>query len=119
MDHGSQPKSRLTSVTSARELLCLNRAGSMLNITSQRLDPEILIFCYKSILQKIGRMLKPLMLKFHSDPFARFTDIAEKQVPAKLNPIVANLHSTTEHLRFSALFQSISSRSEARLSLHY
>ena len=54
MDHGSQPKSRLASVTIARELLCLNRAGSMLNITSQWQDHEVLIFfCYKSILRKI------------------------------------------------------------------
>ena len=48
MDHGSQPKSRLASVAFAREPLCLNRAGSMLNITSQWQEPEILIFCYKS-----------------------------------------------------------------------
>ena len=53
MDRGSQPKSRLASVTFAWEMLCLNRAGSMLNITSQRQDPEILIFCYKSIPRKI------------------------------------------------------------------
>ena len=53
MDHGSLPKSRLTAVTLARELLCLNRGGSMLNITSQWQDPEILDFCYKSILRKI------------------------------------------------------------------
>ena len=53
MDHGSQPKSRLSSVTFAREPLCLNRAGPMLNITSQRQDPEIWIFCHKSILRKI------------------------------------------------------------------
>ena len=32
MDHGSQHKSRLASVALARELLCLSRAGSMLNI---------------------------------------------------------------------------------------
>ena len=35
MDHGSQPKSRLASVAFTRELLCLNRVGSMLHITKQ------------------------------------------------------------------------------------
>ena len=34
-DHESQPNSRLASVSFARELLCLNRAGLMLNITGQ------------------------------------------------------------------------------------
>ena len=43
MDHGSQLKSQLVSVTFARELLCL-RAGSMLNITWQWEDPEISLF---------------------------------------------------------------------------
>ena len=37
-------KSRLAAVTFARELYCLNRAGAMLNITSQWQEPEILIF---------------------------------------------------------------------------
>ena len=53
MDRESQPKSQLASVTFARELLCLSRAGSMLNITSQWQDLEISTFCYKSIVQKI------------------------------------------------------------------
>ena len=88
MDHGSQHKSRLSSVNFAWELLCLYIAGSMLNITSQRHDPEILIFCYKSTLRKIGHMLKPLVPKSRSDLSVRLRDIAEKQVPAKLKPIV-------------------------------
>ena len=33
-------------------------------------------------------MLKPLVPKFCSDLFVRFRDIAEKQVPVKLKPIV-------------------------------
>ena len=33
-------------------------------------------------------MLKPLVYKFRSDISALFRDIAEKQVPAKLKPIV-------------------------------
>ena len=88
MDHGSLPKSRLASITSAKELLCLNRAGSMLNIACHRQYPEIWIFCYESILQKIDHMLKPPEPKFRSDLSSRFRDIAEKQVPAKLKPTV-------------------------------
>ena len=88
MDCRSQRKSRLAPATFARELLCLNRAGSVLNITSQWQEPEMLIFCYKSILQKIGHMLKHLAPKIRSDLSVRLTDIAEKQVPAKLKPIV-------------------------------
>ena len=60
----------------------------MLNIKSQWQDREILIFRYKSILRKIGHILKLLVLKFHSDLSVRSRDIAEKQVPAKLKPIV-------------------------------
>ena len=67
MDHGSLPKSRLTAVTLARELLCLNRAGSMLNITSQWQDPEILIFTISVYYEKLGHMLEPLVPKFRSD----------------------------------------------------
>ena len=88
MGHGSQPKSRLASVAFVRELLCLNRAGSMPNITSQRQDLEILIFCHKSILQKLGHMLKLLVPKFHFDLSVRLRDIAENRVPAKVKPIV-------------------------------
>ena len=32
--------------------------------------------------------MKPLVPKFRSDLFPRLNDIAEKQVPAKLKPIV-------------------------------
>ena len=45
-------------------------------------------FCYKGILQKIGRLLKPLLPKFRCDLSVRLRDIAEKQVPAKLKSIV-------------------------------
>ena len=38
--------------------------------------------------EKLGHMLKPLVPKFRPDVFARFKDIAEKQVPARLKPIV-------------------------------
>ena len=33
-------------------------------------------------------MLKPLVPKFRPDLFVRLKDIAEKQIPAKLKPIV-------------------------------
>ena len=40
----------------------------MLNITGQWQNPEILIFCYKSIYyEKIGHMLKPFAPKFRYD----------------------------------------------------
>ena len=42
--HGSQPKSCVASVTFSWKLICLNRAVSMLNITSLWQNPEILIF---------------------------------------------------------------------------
>ena len=38
--------------------------------------------------EKLGHMLKPLMPKFRSDLSARLRYIAERQVPAKLKPIV-------------------------------
>ena len=38
-------------------------------------------------------MLKTLVAKFRPDLSARFKDIAEKQVPAKLKPIVGILPS--------------------------
>ena len=74
--------SQIAAITFARELHCLYRAGAMLKIMSRWQDLKILIFYYKSILQKLGRMLKPFELKFCSDLSVRFKDIAEKQVPA-------------------------------------
>ena len=38
-------------------------------------------------------MLKPLVPKFCPDIFVRLRDVAEKQVPAKLKPIVNNENS--------------------------
>ena len=77
MDHGSQPKSRLAVVTTARGLLCLNRVGYMFNITSQWQDPEILIFVIRVYHEKLGHILKLLVSKFRSDLFVRLGDIAE------------------------------------------
>ena len=37
---------------------------------------------------KLGHMLKPLVSNLRPYLLARLKDIAEKQVPAKLNPIV-------------------------------
>ena len=39
--------------------------------------------------EKIGHMLKLLVHKFRPDLLSRLRDIAEKQVPATLKPIVA------------------------------
>ena len=55
----------------------------MLNTTSKRQDLIILIFCYESILQKISRMLKPLVPKFHPHLSVRLKDIAEKAGPRR------------------------------------
>ena len=67
MDHGSQPKSRLASVAFTRELLCRNGSGSMLNITCQWLNHDILIFVIRVHYGKLGHMLKPPVAKFRSD----------------------------------------------------
>ena len=90
MDNGSRPKSRLASLIFAQKLLCLNRAGYMLNIMSPKLwqDPEIMIFCYTSILRKIRSRAETPCAKFRLALSARSKDLAEKQIPAKLKPIV-------------------------------
>ena len=54
------------------------------NIRSQWQDPEIMIFCYKSILWKIRSHAETQC----AQDIARLKDIAEKQVPAKLKQIV-------------------------------
>ena len=79
MDHRSQPKLRLAAVTFAQGQLCLNRAGCMLNIKSQRQDPDILIFflLYEHITKKLGHILKPLVSQFYSDLSVRLSDIAK------------------------------------------
>ena len=99
MDHRSQPKSRLSAVAFAAELHCSNRAGARLTITSQWQD----LFCYKSALQKICRMLKPLVPKLHHDLSVRLKDIAEKTGPVKLKPIAVS------SLKFGAETKSVSS----------
>ena len=88
MNHGLQPKSRLAYVAFARKLLCLNRGGSIPNITSQCQDRQILIFVVRVYYEKLGLMLKPLVSKLRSDLSVRLRAIAEKQVPAKLKPVV-------------------------------
>ena len=56
-------------------------------------------------------MLKPFVPKFPPEIFARLRDVAEKQVPAKLKPIVVNLkcrQNRTKHglvkLQFFRIF---------------
>ena len=92
---GSQPKSRVASVTFTRELLCLNRAVSILSITMQwQARPRSFdFFVMRVYYEKLGHMLKPLVPKFRFDLSVHLRDIAEKQFPAKLKPIVAEGHS--------------------------
>ena len=58
------------------------------NIRSKWQDHEILIFAIRVHYGKLGHILKPLVPKFRPDLLARLRGIAEKQVPAKLKPIV-------------------------------
>ena len=45
-------------------------------------------FVLRVYYEKLSHMLKLIAVKFHPDLSARLKDIAEKQVPAKLKPIV-------------------------------
>ena len=63
------------------------RHVAIFNIRGQWQDPENFDFC-RVYYEKLGHTLKPLVPKFRLDPFSRLRDIAEKQVPAKLKPIV-------------------------------
>ena len=52
---------------------------------------KTLKFCFFAIrvyCEKLGLMLKPLVPRFCPDLYDRLKDIAEKQVPTKLKPIV-------------------------------
>ena len=49
-------------------------------------------FCIRVYNEKLGQMLKPLVPKFGPDLSARLKDIVEKQVPARLKPIVSVQH---------------------------
>ena len=98
MNHGSHPKSRLSSVTFARELLCLDRVGSMVNITSQWQYHEILISCYRSILQKIMSHAETpcaQILLWHIRPFQgyrRETGPREAETDSSRNPPDMSCH---------------------------
>ena len=56
-------------------------------------DKTVFFFCYKSILRKIRPVAEPRVPKFRSDLSDRLKDIAGKQVPAKLKPIVVSCWS--------------------------
>ena len=60
MVHGSQHTSWLEDIAFARELLCLNGAGAILDITSQR--QEYVFFCFKSTLECPWNTLGPYRL---------------------------------------------------------
>ena len=81
MGHESQPKSRLASVAFAWELFCLNRAGSIPNIMSQWRDPEIWIFCYKSILRKIRSHAETSCVRVLLLSIGPFTEYRRKTGP--------------------------------------
>ena len=49
----------------------------------------VVFFVIRVYYEKIGHMLKPLVPKFRSDLSVRLRNIAEKQIPVKLKPIVA------------------------------
>ena len=46
------------------------------------------LFVIRVSYEKLGHILKPLVFKFRLDLSTRLKDIAEKQVPARLKPIV-------------------------------
>ena len=74
------------------ELLYLNRAGSMLNITSQRQDPEISIFCWKSMLRKIRSHAATSCAQVSLGSTRLIKGYRRKTGPAGLKPIdVASL----------------------------
>ena len=64
--------------------------SQLFNISGQWQDPEILDFFFviRAYYEKLGHMLKSPVPKFRPDLSARLKDIAEKQVPVKLKPIV-------------------------------
>ena len=52
--------------------------------------------------EKLGHMLKPPVPKFRSDLSVRSRDIAGKQVPAKLKPIVDYVHTWFPEMKKAA-----------------
>ena len=69
----------------------LLRHVAIFSIRSQRQDPEILfLFIIGVYYDKLGHILKTLVPKFRPCLFARFRYIADKQVHAKLKPIVVH-----------------------------
>ena len=49
-------------------------------------------FIIREYYGKLGHRLKPIVTKYRSDLSVRLRDIAEKQIPAKLKPIVDTKH---------------------------
>ena len=47
-----------------------------------------MLFFIRVYYGKLGYTLKSLVPKYRPDSFARLKDIAEKQIPAKLKPVV-------------------------------
>ena len=94
MDHGSQPKSRMVALTFTRELLCLNRAGAMLNITSQydKIWNFVVVFFFVITVYHTKQVgCWPLEPEFCPDISIRLKDIAIWHIWARLTPIVWSL----------------------------
>ena len=66
------------------------RHVAIFNVRSQWEDPEslLLFFVLRVYYEKLGHILKPIVPTFRPNLFARLGNIAEKQVPANLKPIV-------------------------------
>ena len=64
----------------------LLRHVAFVNIMSQWEDPDF--FVIREYYENLGHILKPLLPKFGSDLFDRLRNIVEKQVPARLKPMV-------------------------------
>ena len=96
MDHGWQPKSQLASLTFARNSFVPTEPAPCLTLGA---NGEALKFCFFVIrvyYEKLGHMVKPLAPNFRSDLSVRLRDIAEKQVSAKLKPIVGSVLETIQ-----------------------
>ena len=97
MIHSTAPRTLPNWSTGPSRSGHIRRAGllrhvAFLNIRSQLHGSEILFVCFFFVMsiyrEIIGRILKPLVLEFRPDLMARLKDTAERQVPAKLKPIV-------------------------------
>ena len=62
--------------------------SQFLILGSKEKTQKLQVLVIRVYYEKIDHILKPLVPKFRPDLLARLKDTAEKQVPAKLKPIV-------------------------------